>query len=61
MLRRKARPFEKEFGMRVVFTRTKAKLGAAKSGTTRVHRVEVTEPQKKSLAANSGNIWGLTA
>ena len=61
MLRRKARPFEKEFGMRVVFTRTKAKLGAAKSGTTRVHRVEVSEPQRKSLAANSGNVWGLTA
>ncbi len=61
MLRRKARPFEKEFGVRVVFTRTRAKLGASKCGTPKVHRVEVGAPQKKSRAAVPRHVWGLTA
>jgi len=56
MLRRKARPFEKEFGVRVVFTRTRAKLGASK-----VQRVELGASQKKSPIAQSGQAWGLTA
>jgi exopolyphosphatase/guanosine-5'-triphosphate,3'-diphosphate pyrophosphatase len=60
-LRRKARPFEKEFGARVIFTRTRAKLGAAKLGTSRIHRVELGESQKKSALAASSNIWSLTA
>jgi len=61
MLRRKARPFEKEFGVRVAFTRTRAKLGGAKLKTSRVHRVEIGAPQKKTPVANSGQAWGLTA
>ena len=61
MLRRKARPFEKEFGVRVVFTRTRAKLGASKLRTPKLHRVELGVPQKKSSAERSGQSWGLTA
>jgi exopolyphosphatase / guanosine-5'-triphosphate,3'-diphosphate pyrophosphatase len=56
MMRRKARPFEKEFGVRVVFTRTKAKLGSSKG-----HRIELSAQQKKPVATNSGHVWGLTA
>jgi hypothetical protein len=56
ILRRKARPFEKEFGVRVVYTRTRAKLGASK-----VHRVELSPSQKKSPSASSGRAWSLTA
>nr|HEV7954232.1 Ppx/GppA phosphatase family protein [Candidatus Acidoferrales bacterium] len=61
MLRRKARPFEKEFGVAVVFTRTRAKLGASKMRTPKLHRVEFGPMQKKSVAARSGQVWGLTA
>jgi exopolyphosphatase/guanosine-5'-triphosphate,3'-diphosphate pyrophosphatase len=56
MLRRKARPFEKEFGVRVAFTRTRSKLGASK-----VHRVELGASQKKSPVASTGHVWELTA
>jgi exopolyphosphatase / guanosine-5'-triphosphate,3'-diphosphate pyrophosphatase len=61
MLRRKARPFEKEFGVGVVFTRTRAKLGASKLRTPKLHRVEFGLAQKKSPAARSGQAFGLTA
>jgi exopolyphosphatase/guanosine-5'-triphosphate,3'-diphosphate pyrophosphatase len=61
MLRRKARPFEKEFGVGVVFTRTRAKVGASKLRTPKLHRVELGPAQKKSPAARSGQAWGLTA
>jgi exopolyphosphatase / guanosine-5'-triphosphate,3'-diphosphate pyrophosphatase len=61
MLRRKARPFEKEFGVVVVFTRTRVKLGASKLRTPKLHRVEFAPTQKKSQAARSGQAWGLTA
>jgi exopolyphosphatase/guanosine-5'-triphosphate,3'-diphosphate pyrophosphatase len=61
MLRRKARPFEKEFGVGVVFTRTRAKLGASKLRTPKLHRVELGPTQKKSSSARSGQAWGLTA
>ena len=61
MLRRKARPFEKEFGVGVLFTRTRAKLGTSKLRTPKLHRVEFGPAQKKSPAARSGQAWGLTA
>ncbi len=61
MLRRKARPFEKEFGVGVAFTRTRAKLGASKLRTRKLHRVDPGPAQKKSPAVRSGQAWGLTA
>jgi hypothetical protein len=44
-----------------VFTRTRAKLGASKLRTSRLHRVEFGPAQKKSSVARSGQAWGLTA
>jgi exopolyphosphatase / guanosine-5'-triphosphate,3'-diphosphate pyrophosphatase len=56
VLRRKARAFEHEFGVRVAFTRTRAKLGASK-----VHRVELGSLQKKPPIPANGHAWSLTA
>jgi exopolyphosphatase / guanosine-5'-triphosphate,3'-diphosphate pyrophosphatase len=61
MLRRKARPFEKEFGVGVAFTRTRAKLGASRLQTRKLHRVDPGLAQKKSPAVRSGQAWRLTA
>jgi exopolyphosphatase/guanosine-5'-triphosphate,3'-diphosphate pyrophosphatase len=61
VLRRKARPFEKEFGVRVVFTRTRAKLGAPQLRMSKVHRVELSSSQKKSPGNPTRPVWGLTA
>ena len=61
VLRRKARPFENEFGVRVVLTRTRAKLGASRMGTSKVHRVELSSSPKQSAASATRPVWGLTA
>jgi exopolyphosphatase/guanosine-5'-triphosphate,3'-diphosphate pyrophosphatase len=55
-LRRKARPMEEEFGVRVVFRRTRMKLGVARSRRPETHRVS-----KKSLPHSSRQVWSLTA
>ncbi len=55
-LRRRAKPFEKEFGIRVVFTRTRAKLGGSKA-----HRIQFAVAQSKPQARASGQVWSLTA
>jgi exopolyphosphatase/guanosine-5'-triphosphate,3'-diphosphate pyrophosphatase len=55
-LRRRAKPFEKEFGVRVTFTRTRAKLGASKA-----HRIQFASPQNKTQSGASRQVWGMTA
>jgi exopolyphosphatase/guanosine-5'-triphosphate,3'-diphosphate pyrophosphatase len=55
-LRRRAKPFEKEFGVRVVFTRTRAKLGASKA-----HRIQFALPHSKSQTGAARQVWGMTA
>lgn len=55
-LRRRAKPFEKEFGIRVSFTRTRAKLGSSK-----VNRISLGPSQRKPQASDSRQVWSLTA
>jgi exopolyphosphatase/guanosine-5'-triphosphate,3'-diphosphate pyrophosphatase len=55
-LRRKARPMEEEFGVRVVFRRTRMKLGALKT-----RRPEAHSMNRKSLSDSSHHVWSLTA
>jgi exopolyphosphatase/guanosine-5'-triphosphate,3'-diphosphate pyrophosphatase len=55
-LRRRAKPFEKEFGVRVIFTRTRAKLGASKA-----HRIQFSVAYNKTESGASRQVWGMTA
>lgn len=55
-LRRKARLFEKEFGVRVGFARTRTKLGAGKSS-----RVRQNGSPRKFVPSTTRGIWSLTA
>ncbi len=55
----KLAPFENEFGVRVVFTRTRAKLGASRLGMSKVHRVELSSSQKKSRSQCNAPRLGL--
>jgi exopolyphosphatase/guanosine-5'-triphosphate,3'-diphosphate pyrophosphatase len=55
-IRRKTRLFEKEFGVRVSFTRTRTKLGANKA-----NRLNPTGPLKKFLPSTARRIWSMTA
>ncbi|HLX00398.1 MAG TPA: Ppx/GppA phosphatase family protein [Candidatus Acidoferrales bacterium] len=54
--RRKARLFEKEFGVRVGFARTRAKLGAGKS-----NRPRQNGSPRKFVPSTTRGIWSLTA
>lgn len=55
-IRRKARLFEREFGVRLAFARTRAGLGAGKT-----HRPSQGVARKKFLPSNSRRIWSLSA
>ncbi len=55
-LRRKARPLEEEFGVRVVFRRTRMKLGAVKA-----RRAGSPHGTKKHHSRSLGHVWSFTA
>jgi hypothetical protein len=55
-LRRKARPFEQEFGVRVQFSRTRARIGRALPSTSRS-----TESLKSWKQTPAGTVWTLSA
>lgn len=55
-VRRKARLFEREFGVRVGFARTRAKLGAGKS-----NRARQNGSPRKFVPSTTRGIWSLTA
>jgi exopolyphosphatase / guanosine-5'-triphosphate,3'-diphosphate pyrophosphatase len=55
-LRRRTRPFENEFGVKVIFRRTRAKLGNSKA-----HRIHFNVARPRDETASARQVWGMTA